>query len=152
MLVPTCWLLKPLEGAEQIRFGMSYDEVVGLLGEPDQSLSDARAGWRKGCLAIYFEPSVTFIELSRDCGLVPKLLGIDVFRTPATEVVTALEVQGHSFDATDPELAHTYVFPAIQVGLWRQVLPEGDDDEEGRYFDTVGVGKKGYYTRQHVDG
>ena len=153
MPFPTEWKLKPDEGAEQISFGMSYDQVVSILGEPDQPLSGLwrsdtkRAGWREGGLAIHFHPSVIFIEFSRDIGLVPKLLGIDVFSTPAAEVVTALESEGHSFDATDPELGHTYVFPAIQVGLWRQVLPEADDDEEGRYFDTVSAGRDGYYTQ-----
>jgi hypothetical protein len=31
------------------------------------------------------------------------------------------------------------------MSFWRDILPE-HDDEEGRYFWTIGIGRKGYYS------
>ena len=143
------WELRPLVGAGAVRFGMTCAEVVRLLGDPGVApagRSEARrVGWRDGGLVLHFDPGVVFIEFSRGAGLLPVLCGVDVFRTPASEVVEALLNQGHTFDASDPEVGHTYVFEDLQVALWRQVVPEDDEGELGRWFDTVALGEAGYY-------
>jgi hypothetical protein len=40
-----------------------------------------------------------------------------------------------------------YVFLALDLALWRPTLPEGTHDPEGRTFNTVGVGVRGYFAR-----
>lgn len=153
MPFPSDFELRPHDGAGPVRFGMTYDEVVGLLGIPDQALtglwkSDAkRGGWHKGGVAIHFNPTLSFVEFSRDAGFVVKLPGIDVdlFRTPAERVVEAITRSGHSASSRGPKAGHTYVFKDLQLGLWRQVVPADEQDPEGRYFDTVALGANGYY-------
>lgn len=153
MPFPSDFELRPLDGAGPVRFGMTYDEVVAILGAPDQALSglwrsDAkRAGWHKGGVALHFKPVVSFVEFSRDAGFVVKVagIGIDLFRTPADEVVDGILRRGHPVASRGPKPGHTYVFNDLQLALWRQVVPEDEHDEEGRYFDTVGLGAAGYY-------
>ena len=145
------WEVQAHQGAGQVGFGATYDDVVGLLGMPDQPLAKLwrsnaqRAGWQGGGLVVHFDPVVTFIEFSRGAWLIARLLGIDVFQTPAAEVVRAIVSAGHAFDDTDPEVGHAFVFKDLQVGLWRQVLPKDGGDRDGMYFDTVSVGVAGYY-------
>jgi hypothetical protein len=149
MPFPTDWEVHPGKGAGELRFGDTFEDVVRLL--PDQppaklwNSNTVRAGWQGGGLVIHFNPTVTFIEFSRGAGLVARLLGADVFRTPAGEVVQALVDAGHAFDDSDPEVGYLFVFKDIQVGLWRQVVPRDEKDALGSYFDTVGAGRVGYY-------
>ncbi len=151
MLFPTEWTLEPLIGASQVRLGMTLKEVVQILGPLDEPLTpmwgskSQFGGWHKNAFAVHFSPRAEYISISRGVGLSASLLGVDVFNTPASDVVAALVALGHQFDEDDPELGHTYVFPAIQVDLWRPVTPESEDDVEGRYFDTVGIGAQGYW-------
>ncbi len=43
------------------------------------------------------------------------------------------------FDETDPELGYSYIFPDIELSIWR---PNIDDE----FFSTIGIGQKGYYS------
>jgi hypothetical protein len=160
MSFPKDWQLNPLEGAGPVRFGMTYDQVVSVLGEPDQApfarwRSTAKtAGWHKIGFAIEFNPEVVHIEFfRRNSDLVVKVDGVDVdlFRTPASEVVDAFVECGHSFEGAgrrfseDPKLGHSYVFKDLQVAFWRQVVREDDHDEDGKYFETVSLAAPRYY-------
>ena len=52
------------------------------------------------------------------------------------------------YDANDPELGYSYVFPGLQLSLWRPVIPDAEqnaDDTTGRRFEAVGVGGEGYF-------
>ncbi|WP_145176187.1 hypothetical protein [Rubripirellula lacrimiformis] len=53
------------------------------------------------------------------------------------------------FDPDAPEPGYTYVFPTLQLSLWRSVIPDASqdaDDPTGRTFEAVGVGPDGYFT------
>ena len=151
MPFPTDWSLAPLHGAGSIRFGMTFGEVVAVLGQPDQDPSNVwgsdvrRAAWASGALAIHFSPTVEFIEFSRDSVVRPRLEGALPLDLPAAKVVEQMDAAGHAVDQDDPEFGHTYVYKDIQVAFWRHAMPEADDDEDGRYFDTVALGRSGYY-------
>ena len=67
---------------------------------------------------------------------------LDVFTTVAEQVVQHITQQA-SFDADDPELGYSYIFPALDLSLWRPDLPE--DNPGSQYFATIGIGKAGYY-------
>lgn len=147
----TDWELRPLHGANDLVFGMSRDDVLALLGAPEQPArkvwgSEAtRIGWRKGAVTLFFAPDLEYIEFSRDSGLVVTLLGKPVFETPADELVLHVGQAGHAFDGADPELGYTFIFKDIQASLWRPLVPESPSDDEGRFFSTVGIGRLGYY-------
>jgi len=152
MPYPTDWNLAPLHHAWNIRFGMTFDEVVECLGEPDQKLSPVwgsraqRAAWASGGIAIHFSPKVEFIEFSRQSSLRPLLEGLAPLELHASEVVERMAAAGHECNQDHPEAGYTYIYQDIQVAFWRHILPEGDDDEDGRYFDTVALGRPGYYS------
>jgi hypothetical protein len=46
----------------------------------------------------------------------------------------------------EAELGYTFTFPEGDVGFWRPLLPVGEDSNEGRYFESVGIGCKWYYS------
>ena len=71
--------------------------------------------------------------------------GTDVFAQPAARLVE-LVAQDGPYDPDDPELGYSYIFPHLELALWRPVLPEGEEDPEGRYFSTIGVGRPGYFS------
>ncbi len=62
--------------------------------------------------------------------------------TPAVALVkslrehTALDVDEDGHSATAPDLL---------LALWRSVVPEGDDDQDGRYFESVLIARPGYH-------
>ena len=68
--------------------------------------------------------------------------GIAVFEVPADEVVrrlselTPVQVEDEGLRVLAPDLV---------LSLWRSVLPEGPDDEDGRYFEAALVAGPGYY-------
>jgi hypothetical protein len=68
--------------------------------------------------------------------------GIDIFGTPADALVMKLrEITSVDVD----EDGHSATAPALLLWLWRSVVPENDDDQDGRYFDSVLVARPGYY-------
>jgi hypothetical protein len=141
------WKIEPLVGVSDVRLGMSYDEVVGVLGEPSQTRRGSPGMicyWPQG-VSVHFNPDAEFIEIARRMGLSPTLLGAEVFVTRADDLVQVLAAAGHDLDS-DTERGHSFVFRDLQVGLWRASVPEDNDDAEGHYFDSVGLGMPGYYT------
>jgi hypothetical protein len=89
---------------------------------------------------------VEYIELSASDEIEPLFGGRPVLTMPADGVVESIARQT-PFDDTDPDLGYSYVFPALDLALWRPTLPEHDEDEEGRTFSTIGVGRPGYFAR-----
>jgi hypothetical protein len=140
--------VQPLRGVGEIRFATPRDEVIRLLGPWSSSAKKnlqafyPTDGWFSNGLQIYYsgeQPSVEYIELSSGCGLEPICFGRPVFSTPVSELIAL--IQGHApFDATDPELGFSYVFPSLELSLWRPTV-------EDQFFSTIGVGTNGYYSR-----
>ena len=50
------------------------------------------------------------------------------------------------YDPEDPEFEFIYVFPKLERALWRPLNPEDEDDPEGQYFSTIGIGRQGYFS------
>ncbi|MGV7197861.1 hypothetical protein [Xanthomonas euvesicatoria] len=89
------------------------------------------------------EPSVEFIELSANCGFEVLCLGQRVFSTPASRLVEKF-LAVTPFDPFDKELGYSYVFPELELALWRPDMEE----PQGEYFSTVGIGCVGYFSRK----
>lgn len=138
----------PLKGVGEVRFGSSREEVIRLLGPWSSSAKRTPQavhpsdGWFNNGLQVYYsgqQPSAEYIELSCGCGLEAICFGLPVFSTPASKLIALL--QDHApFDTTDPELGFSYVFPSLELSLWRPAI-------EGQFFSTIGVGTNGYYSR-----
>ena len=48
----------------------------------------------------------------------------------------------------DPEVGYSYIFPSLELSVWRPPLPNNTSDPDGRCFRTIGVGRKGYYSEK----
>lgn len=68
--------------------------------------------------------------------------GIAVFEIPADEVIRGLS-ELIPIQVEDGGLR--VVAPDLVLSLWQSVLPEGPDDEDGRYFEAALVAAPGYY-------
>ncbi len=147
----------PKVGVGPVKLGMHRAEVHSAMGTPpvrfrktetERYETDAYA--QNGFQIFYSgdEPRVEYIELSSDSDFVASYKGVDVFGTKAESIVTFI-AQDALFDQNDWELGYSYIFPALELGVWRPVVPGSADDPEGRYFSTIGIGMTGYYSNTH---
>lgn len=141
----------PKVGAGSVLLGMSRDAVHAAMGLPSASFKKGASSlhptdaWLKKRFQVFYcgaEPVVEFIELSGGPDFDVICAGRSVFATPASELVRHLS-EVAPFDSNAPELGYSYVFPALELAVWRPVLVE----PEGRYFATIGIGTAGYFSR-----
>tara|TARA_R110001592_G_scaffold341938_2_gene631382 strand:- start:296 stop:805 length:510 start_codon:yes stop_codon:yes gene_type:complete len=165
--------IEPHIGAGDLKFGMSRDEIQQILGTPEhtskQMIMDygdfsisipAKDGYFKNELQISFDDNnkANFIEFTgKDSEFTEVFLkDIEVFKTPAFELIQKISNSTSSeFDNEDDEIPYSYVFPSIDLAVWRQVIPKQDEQkeeisesDEGKYFWTIGIGIKGYYEQE----
>ncbi|MBT9257686.1 hypothetical protein KMZ30_19100 [Phycicoccus sp. KQZ13P-1] len=148
-------VLEPPTGAAGIDIGASRLEAESQLaahGEPktfrrgDEGNPSLAVHTTSGCsVFVYFDDAdlVEAVELSRpDRGDTVTFEDIDVFATRAEEVIgqltrrTVVQVEENGCSVTATELL---------LALWRPTVPESDQDEEGRHFESVLVARPGYY-------
>jgi hypothetical protein len=70
--------------------------------------------------------------------------GLDVFTTPAADLITQLR-QRATVHQEQEEDGHSFIAPSLLLSLWRSGAPEGPDDREDRFFDSVLIARPGYY-------
>jgi hypothetical protein len=147
------YLVEPLIGVGPVLLGMSRDEVRRVMSEPSEPFRKVMTSQHEidsfhqcGFQVSYCgdQPTVEFIELSRDSGFCARYRDLDVFSMPADDVVAYIALDA-AFDETDWEIPYSYIFRELQLALWRPLVPKSDTDTEGRYFMTIGVGRAGYY-------
>jgi hypothetical protein len=150
--VPT-YIVQPFVGVAPVQFGMTRDEVRRVMPqEPTvfRKTPDSRHETDAFCanaFQVFYggeRPTVEYIELSSDPALRVTYRDLDVFATPAQEVIAYVS-RASEFDLSDPEIPYSYVFRSLQLSLWRPTAPSADEPGEGRYFSTIGIGRKGYY-------
>ncbi|CAG0949031.1 hypothetical protein ANRL3_00092 [Anaerolineae bacterium] len=146
----------PGVGIGSVKLGASRDEARAMMRmelhcfrkiETNRYECDA---YHENGFQIFYngdKPHVEYIELSSGCGFIASYRGIDVFSIKANDLVDLI-FQETSFDEDDPELGYSYVFPEIELSLWRSVLPQSLDDPSGQFFSTIGIGIKGYYSNK----
>ncbi len=142
----------PLKSAGDVKLGLTKGEILSKIGHPTDSLPE------RDCYqydTIFFSisydqtESVEYIEYSAPTDTTTKvqIKGIDIFGTPAEDLIHQITTQtGCEYDKEDVEIPYSYLFPDLELSLWRSVVPDTTDDMEGKYFMTVGIGTKGYYT------
>ncbi len=136
--------VSPLVGIGPVRLGMTREEVRTALGEPNYSKGN-REGYLSG-LFVNFSSNekVEFIEISKSEEFTAYYCGVPVHDTLAGELIARVS-KFSEFDGNDPELGHSYIFKALQLSFWRGTIPSSQDDEDGCYFQAVGVGAPGYF-------
>jgi len=148
--------VKPLAGVGPALLGMTREQVRAAMGVPARPFRKGIKGpdvdgFLESAFQVFYEadrPVAEFIELSRGGPVEPWLNGLTVFETPAEDLISRLS-QTWAIDDRDPEQGYSYIFPAVELALWRPTLPEDDSDPEGRYFSTVAVAVKGYFSERN---
>lgn len=165
--------LIPHTGASNVNLGMTRAEIRSILGEPEYSSEKsimeygefsmpvpAKDGYFGNELQITFDDDnkANFIEFSgKDAAHTEVYLNeIDIFKTPAPRLIKEItESTKAKVDEEEEEIPYSYVFPSIDLAIWRQVIPEMDEEheeipdfDEGKYFWTIGIGIKGYYKKE----
>jgi hypothetical protein len=144
------YTIQPHQGLGPIQFGMRRAEVRTAMQRPVETFykggeSPLVDAYLDSCLQVFYDEAdrVEYIELSSNGPLTAIYNDLDVFATAAEEVVQHI-TQHAAFDASDPELGYSYIFPDLDLSVWRPHLPE--DGPDGQYFATIGIGKPGYYS------
>lgn len=140
--------VEPLKGIGAIGLGMDRQDARKVMPEtPDVSgARDHVDNYHDGGMQVFYDKhdKVEFIELLRGSGFTAVTHGVDVFSHSAKEVLDVItEVSEYNQD--DLEVGYSYVFPDLELSLWRPNIPE-DGEEEGKYFSTIGIGVQGYYS------
>ncbi|MEV6270895.1 hypothetical protein AB0L64_27280 [Kribbella sp. NPDC051936] len=150
--------LHPPRSVGPLELAATGHEIVATMrhfGGPEVLCRAAgdRAGWcvmhPSGLfLSAYFDADdrAEAIELGRptDPGVTVTYGGLDIFRTPATDLVEALR---RTTRVLEEENGHSYTAPDLLLALWRPTTPEGRDDAEGNYFESVLIAEPGYYDK-----
>lgn len=147
----------PLKGVGPVLLNMSRDESRAAMGvspgtfrksSDDTSLTDA---YDESRFQVFFDEkdTVEYIELSLGGTNSVIYKGISVFEKEADDLIEVISLDA-PYDENDPELGYSYVFPMLELSVWRPVIPESQNDEGGRYFSTIGIGRKGYYTNSAI--
>lgn len=146
----------PLSGIGPVRLGMMRQDVRSALPAPVVSFArwqaepDSTDAFLGNAFQVDYDASggVEYIELSRGGPFTVRYKGVSLFDTEAERIIGLVSLDA-PYDETDPELGSSYIFPSLAMSLWREDWPGDDSDEpdRGQFFDTVGVGKAGYYDR-----
>lgn len=153
--------IKPHEGINDVRFGHDSKTVRITLGTPESTREQSifQSGeisiplsktdyYYNSSLQISYDENDTleFIELSlKDSTLELSIYAFPLSKSSAEEVLSFLTKEKKvMYNKNGAELPYTYDFIAQDLSFWRQVIPEDDQDEDGKYFDSVGLGRTGY--------
>lgn len=150
--------MKPHVGVGPIQFGQSRQSVRATMAELGETITesgdDSRDGYFDYCFQVHYDESgnVEFIETASSDAFQVTFHGEVLHEMEAGAAVEFVS-QFADFDAEEPEIPYSYQFPSIELSLWRGTLPLDEDDEdydeedeEGRYFEAVGLGTKGYFS------
>jgi hypothetical protein len=138
--------VEPSVGIGPVRLDMTQADVLAAMGTPEHRFPNwskvgERWSWHRSCFQVFFGASGQAGEIMLCFGgpVEAVFAGIDLFRTPAEEVVARLSLLEEGRPAED---GCSYEFPGLHLAFWRQVRPGGapDDDPQyrgGRFWDTV---------------
>ena len=138
----------PLTGVGSVNFGMHRNEVQTVMPEISVPFRKTRLSkvetdaYHEAGFQVFYNTDtlcVEYIELSRGCTFKAELYGIDPFEKEAGELIEFLS-EIDTFDESNPELGYSYIFPTIELSIWRPVTNQ-------KYFSTLGIGRKGYYSK-----
>jgi hypothetical protein len=153
--------IKPHEGINDIDFGLDSKAVHLKLGTPEStkeqsifqfgeiSIPEPKTDYYfNNSLQISYDENnkVEFIEIAnKESNLEISIYGFSLNQVSVEKVISFLITERKlKYDENGEEFPYTYNFVNKDLTFWRQVLPEDDKDENGKYFDTVGIGKIGY--------
>lgn len=148
--------LRPPDAAGPLRIGADRAETVTALrqlGEPQllNGTPPRRPNWfvhRPSGLVVRCHldkpGAIEAIEFGRPNNPVDIVCyqGIDVFGTPADELVTMMRARTR---VVEEEHGYAFIAPDLLLSCWRATTPKDAEDLDGRFFDSVLLARPGYY-------
>ncbi len=149
--------LRPPDAAGPLRVGATGPDTADTLrhlGDPQEfrRTADSRPAWAVDrpsglFVSVYFDADdrVEAIEFGRGAETADDAVsynGLDVFRTPAADLVA--ELRRHT-TVQEKEDGHSFIAPELLLAFWRPTTPETPDDEDGRFFESALLARPGYY-------
>ncbi len=142
--------IEPHRGIGPASFGMSREEVREALARAGGGRPRARNAETDCYFGAAFQVSfgdeglADFIEVASSIAVEVVLDGLDVFYTPADELLAAVR----RLDQPDPELSRppqSYIFPRLILTLWgRDKQYDHRRGQQRPMFAAVGVGAPSY--------
>jgi hypothetical protein len=158
-------ILRPPDVAGPLRIGATGQDTVDTLRQLGDPLvlcgvAGRRPGWgvdRPSGLYIgaYFDvhDRVEAIELGRPGDNTEDAVtynGLDVFTTPATDLVTQLR-RHTAVEEENDEDGHTITAPNLLLSFWRPPTAETPDDKDSPFFQSVRLARHSYHDRAAAD-
>lgn len=146
--------LRPPTHVGPVGIGMPFEAARSLLSalegfDEERSFTQAAPGFATYSSGLSFTLShsdsdgVRTVEVyGADAGPGVTYEGLDVFRTPAADLIHQLSATHNVRVEEDGRLA---ILPDQSISFWRATLPEDDFDEDGKYFQTVLIAHQGYF-------
>ena len=146
--------INPLAGIELdekiIRFGMTKDDLVTVLGRPFGYYETGQQGASRVTQLFYYGNALrfdfnaagrlVFIEFLSGYGgsLQPEIYGVSAFAVQADELLDILRQRNHGA-VVDREHGYGYAFPNIGIGIYRESMPEdiAEMEQEAKEEGTV---------------
>jgi hypothetical protein len=141
----------PSVGIGPVRLGSSREEVRAAMGTDPYICRRFNADehhWHQSSFQVHYDErsqTVEFIEVAQSDEFVALYKGVDVHRTKADELVAHVSADA-AYDPDNWELGYSYVFRALELSLWRPIVPDSPEESEGRFFEAVGLGIYGYFS------
>ncbi|MDP2538122.1 hypothetical protein [Alteromonas stellipolaris] len=136
--------LMPLLGFGQIKLGVQRSDIHKLLGSPND-FNENTDYYSESSIQIHYSDNtvVDYIEIASDQNVVWD--GISIFSTPVVDLVKELsEKTKQSTNESEP--GYTFTYPEYELSFWRPLQPDEEEPDEGKYFESVGLGCKGYFS------
>jgi len=134
----------PHKGVGPVKFGMEVHEVEAVIGKPKYTHAN-RYDYLSGFMVDFDESGkVAFLELANSPKFQATYRGANLHSMKADDAIKFMS-QFDTYDANNPEIGYSYLFKNLQLSLWRGTMPENDFDEDGIYFEAVGIGADNYF-------
>lgn len=157
------FILKPLSGVNNLKFGKSRDEIIEEFDEPTEE--EGRTDYyelEEYSVALSYDRNdrLEFIEFGKvENGIGIFINDIDVFNTDAEELLEKMKkLAGEKPNSENSEPPYTFVFDSIEIAIDRPTIPEDYEDgqedtdgyEKGKFFRSIGIGCKGYFSNAEM--
>ena len=134
MKIEICPLIGIKRNEIKLEFGMSRNELVSALGEPETIYENSE--FAPDITQLYYyeselrfdfdkENKLAFVEFlgGIDGRLHPEIYGVDAFSVQANELAAIL-TEKNGEKPIDNENGYSYAFPSIGVGIYRESTPD----------------------------
>lgn len=139
--------IRPREGIGSIKLGDSRENLRRELGSPSYSDATKDFFFNASLHAHYSALGTAELLVVASGPFVATFHGVNLLNVDADEALRIVAAVS-PVDKGDPEYPMSCTFPSLDLNLWRSCLPHHDPSGgAGRRFESVGVGRQGYFSR-----